>query len=75
MRVKIIQRVTNISTGETKGGDFRSLEEDINSFFDENPGIRLIDIKVASHAASGGDGMTNYTFIAMLIYEGGRSGG
>jgi hypothetical protein len=75
MRVKIFQSVITMSTEQSKGGDFSPLEEDLNSFFDENPGIRLIDIKVTSHATRVGDGTTNYAIIAMLIYEGGRTGG
>ncbi len=75
MRVKIFQCDVTISTGQSEGGDYSSLEEDLNSFFDENPGIRLIDIKVTSHAAPVGDGTTKYALIAMLIYEGGQREG
>ena len=69
MKVKLFQYVVGVSAGNTKSGDFGKLEEQINAFLDENPEIQPIDLKLTSHAAAVGNLVTNYSVVAVLMYE------
>ena len=68
MRVKVFQDVVSVSS-VSGGGGFEHLEADINRFLEERQDIRLVDLKLASHAAPVGDIITNYGVVAALVYE------
>ena len=69
MKVKFFEHVVSISPGGGGEGNFAEVEVRINEFLAENPGIRVLDVKLAALAAPIGDLVTNYGVVAVLMYD------
>jgi hypothetical protein len=68
MRVKLFETIVSVSV-RGDGGNFKDLENQINSFLDQNPDITVVDIKLTGSAAPVGDVVTNYGISALLLYN------
>lgn len=68
-KVKLLQNVVGVSPGLDLQSSL-TVEKDINTFLASNDGkIKLIDIKLASNAASVGERISYFALSALLIYE------
>jgi Sporulation protein Cse60 len=67
-KVKLFQNILSVSPGVDLKAEF-TLEKEINAFLSENPGIKLVDIKLSGSAAPVGERSSNYGLYALVIYE------
>lgn len=67
-KVKLFQSITSVSPGVDLQREM-ALEKEMNDFLAANAGIKLIDIKLSSNAASVGERVAYYGLSALLIYE------
>lgn len=66
-KVKLFQQVASVSPGVDLQREF-AIEKEMNDFL-ADPGITVIDIKLASNAAPVGDRIAHYGLTALLIYQ------
>jgi hypothetical protein len=69
MRIRMFQHVVSAAPCGDPAGNFLPLEKKINAYLEQNPGVRVVDVKLTSHAAPVGDRVTNYGLVAVVIYE------
>jgi hypothetical protein len=65
MKVKIFEEITQ--PGRNRGLD--EMEHKINGWLEENPGIGIIDIRLAMGAAPTHQGPTNFSALCLMLYK------
>ena len=70
MKVRAFQSILGINRESDGNKDIAAeLESKINKFLEDNPNIRVKDIKLAAHAAEVSNIATNYALFALVLYD------
>jgi len=70
MQVKVFHSAaTLLSDGATAGMRIQDIETSINAWLRANPGVEVVDIKLAGLASSVGENRSEFAMYAMLLYR------